>query len=287
MSIYGAVAAVGLTAASIAMQAKGGAAASTDPTIQNEMAALSREAFSDYQQRYLPLERQLGAEIYNPGITSGRINQAVAYGRQGYKNQQIGTLIEAERYGGLRNDELQKFNRLNQIYGKAAEAQTATDARAGIEEEQMAALQDFVASGRGLQGQAVGGLQSALGTEQQRNQAAYASAAQKTQANAQNAQSLLGVASMLASSSCSREYKKEIKTLEQTDALEILKALRPVSFRYKNDDSERAPRYGVILEETPREFHGTFPSTVDIMSFVGLLISATQALTEKIEASHG
>ena len=70
----------------------------------------------------------------------------------------------------------------------------------------------------------------------------------RTPATAQNnaIPVLIDSAGQLGTVSSSRRYKKEIKAMDQTS--EAILALKPVTFHYKSDNTNR-PEFGLIAEE--------------------------------------
>lgn len=79
----------------------------------------------------------------------------------------------------------------------------------------------------------------------------------------------------------SREYKNNIQTLEKKEAIEALKALRPVRFNYKNDPAEES--VGFIAEEVPDLVATNSRKTLNPMDVVAVLTKVIQEQQRTIE----
>lgn len=79
----------------------------------------------------------------------------------------------------------------------------------------------------------------------------------------------------------SREYKNNIHTLKKKEAIDALKALRPVRFNYKNDPSEES--VGFIAEEVPNLVATNSRKSLSPMDVVAVLTKVIQEQQKAIE----
>ncbi len=79
----------------------------------------------------------------------------------------------------------------------------------------------------------------------------------------------------------SREYKKNIQTLKKKEAIDALKALRPVRFNYKNDPAEES--VGFIAEEVPDLVSTNSRKSLSPMDVVAVLTKVIQEQQKAIE----
>ncbi len=79
----------------------------------------------------------------------------------------------------------------------------------------------------------------------------------------------------------SREYKNNIQTLKKKEAIDALKALRPVRFNYKNDPAEES--VGFIAEEVPDLVSTNSRKSLSTMDVVAVLTKVIQEQQKAIE----
>lgn len=79
----------------------------------------------------------------------------------------------------------------------------------------------------------------------------------------------------------SREYKNNVQTLEKKEAIDALKALRPVRFNYKNDPAEES--VGFIAEEVPDLVATNSRKSLSPMDVVAVLTKVIQEQQKAIE----
>ena len=79
----------------------------------------------------------------------------------------------------------------------------------------------------------------------------------------------------------SREYKNNIQTLKKEEAIDALKALRPVRFNYKNDPAEES--VGFIAEEVPDLVSTNSRKSLSTMDVVAVLTKVIQEQQKAIE----
>jgi hypothetical protein len=79
----------------------------------------------------------------------------------------------------------------------------------------------------------------------------------------------------------SREYKENIQPLEDKEAMDTLKALRPVRFHYKIDPAEES--VGFIAEEVPDLVATNSRKTLSPMDVVAVLTKVIQEQQRAIE----
>jgi hypothetical protein len=79
----------------------------------------------------------------------------------------------------------------------------------------------------------------------------------------------------------SREYKNNIQTLKKKEAIDALKALRPVRFNYKNDPAEES--VGFIAEEVPNLVATNSRKSLSPMDVVAVLTKVIQEQQKAIE----
>jgi len=79
----------------------------------------------------------------------------------------------------------------------------------------------------------------------------------------------------------SREYKNNIQSLKKKEAIDALKALRPVRFNYKNDPSEES--VGFIAEEVPDLVSTNSRKSLSPMDVVAVLTKVIQEQQKAIE----
>ena len=79
----------------------------------------------------------------------------------------------------------------------------------------------------------------------------------------------------------SREYKNNVQTLKKKEAIDALKALRPVRFNYKNDPAEES--VGFIAEEVPDLVATNSRKSLSPMDVVAVLTKVIQEQQKAIE----
>lgn len=79
-----------------------------------------------------------------------------------------------------------------------------------------------------------------------------------------------------------RTQKKDIEPFTD-DPVALLRPVRIVTYRYKNEDESVAPHIGFIAEDTPSELSGPQHNQFSINNSLAVSIAAEQKLDEKVE----
>lgn len=79
-----------------------------------------------------------------------------------------------------------------------------------------------------------------------------------------------------------RTQKKDIAPFDE-DPLQLLRQVRIVTYRYKNENESAAPHIGFIAEDTPSELSGPEHNEFSINNSLAVSIAAQQTLDLKVE----
>lgn len=82
----------------------------------------------------------------------------------------------------------------------------------------------------------------------------------------------------------SRRFKRDIAPLGAQEALESLRAVTPVRYRYNPGMGPQTERWGAIAEQVPERFTNPERDALDMQNLVGALVAAVRGMAERIEA---
>lgn len=91
----------------------------------------------------------------------------------------------------------------------------------------------------------------------------------------------LGVRGTVSSRSTLRS-KKDVAPYRPVAALELLRGVGIVSYRYKNESSEQPAHVGFIAERTPSQLSGPRHDSFNLNNSIGVTMAAEQALDAQV-----
>jgi len=94
----------------------------------------------------------------------------------------------------------------------------------------------------------------------------------------------LGGAAILAASS--KKFKKDISEFSNKEALEMVKDVNPVTYRYKGENPESPKYIGLIAEQAPDAITTPDKQMINLSNQVGLVTAAVKALAKKTGRSE-
>lgn len=254
-----------------------------DQVVQNELAALRREQFSDYVTRYQPLFDELAAESADPTLIREAGQRAAG---------QVDTAYDVSQ--GVTNRTLSRYNRqlnpaqratharvLAHSQGKAR-AHAANTATLTAADRQDALRSDVIGIGQGVRSEALGNLSSAAGME---NQRAMNNVNRQGQDRANTWSMVGGLAGMgLSALMLSTEKsKKQIKPADTKTHLGTVRGLSLKNYKYREGWGQPGgTRTGVIAEDAPDEITTPGKDMVHLGDTVFTLAGAIQELDKKV-----
>lgn len=169
----------------------GGNAPQKDDYAQKKYATISREQWEDYQTRFVPKEDRLIASINNPALRKEEIGRARDGVDKAFDAVGSAALMRSGRYGGMGGDERKVLDRKMGLERAKTRVAAVNNTRQDIIDRDTQIQSGMINVGRGVKGEAMGGLATVAQMENQRNNT-------NTQIAAQNKASMLGTLGTVA-----------------------------------------------------------------------------------------
>lgn len=140
-----------------------------DEEAQLKYAEITRDQWDDYQTRFVPRENALIDAIGNKemqGLEMARAGDAVD---QAYDTTEKNNTMRAARTGGMSDEQRKAASRRMELGKAKTGSKTTNNVRQNIKDRDLNLLSGMVNTGRGVRGQALGGLASSAQAEASRN----------------------------------------------------------------------------------------------------------------------
>lgn len=250
-------------------------------------AAITREQYADYVNRFQPYEDQLYAEM-TPERRAELLNQELTTAGESV-DKQFGASRDimgrqTSRYGlSLNPDQQQSVDRsfgLQNVLGKVG-ARNLT--RRNAYERDMGAMRDIVQVGREMEATASSAAGAAAGMQASRD---AANRRMEAQAKAQNMQDIgsiagLGMAAIMMSR---RDTKKNIKSVNARDANESIKKTDVKSFEYKPGLGMPKGRFmGPLADDAPKVFVDAKRTGIKPTNMVAAVVASQKDVLKRLE----
>lgn len=147
----------------------GGGAPQKDEYAQKKYAKISREQWADYQARFVPKENRLIASINNPALRKEEIGRAKTEVDDAFDAVGSAALMRAGRYGGMGGDERKVLDRKMGLERAKTRVAAINNTRQDIIDRDTQIESGMVNVGRGVKGEALGGMATVAQMENQRN----------------------------------------------------------------------------------------------------------------------
>jgi len=270
----------------------GVSAGATSDQVNQETAALMREQYADYVDRFRPLEIQAINENLDDSVITEKVAEAKAGANKAWDASRGVSDRALSDYGvQLTADQQRTRNRLHKQSRSASVADTGNSVRVMETDRRFQRGDDLFQSGRLVEGTASNQYGAAAQLESVRNRA-YDQA--KAAANASRRNTYASLAGTAASAYFAylaflsdEKTKHKIKDVSDEQALKDVKAIDVKSYNYKPEtgmDQER--RVGGMRDDMP-DYVQREDGMVDVQNSIGMLTSAVKALDKKVSAIQG
>lgn len=176
----------------------GGDAPQKDEYAQKKYAQISREQWQDYQTRFVPKENRLIESINNPTLKTEEIGRARTGVDEAFDAVGSSALMRAGRYGGMGADERKVLDRKMGLERATSRVAAVNNTRQDIKDRDAQIESGMVNVGRGVKGEATGGLATVAQMENQRNNTNAMIAAQNKAGMIGTLGAVAGAATMMA-----------------------------------------------------------------------------------------
>lgn len=146
-----------------------GDAPQKDDYAQKKYAQISREQWEDYKTRFRPYEDKLIDSINNPVLRDEEIGRAKKDTRMAYDTAERDALMRSGRYGGMSADERKVLDRKMGLAEATSVTAATNNTRQDIIDRDTQVQSGMVNVGRGVKGEATGGLATVAQMENERN----------------------------------------------------------------------------------------------------------------------
>lgn len=147
-----------------------GAGPVADTKNQKLLANITREMYEDYKKRYLPLEKELVAEVLDEKTIDQKVKEGMGITDRAYNTSRGTFYRNAERAGlSMTSERVDDYEDRFQRNKTAGLVDTFNQTTAKVDDRNIALRQDLISSGRGLAATATANLNTVANLEATRN----------------------------------------------------------------------------------------------------------------------
>lgn len=259
-----------------------------DTVVNDQMAALSREQYQDYIERFRPMEIEAIRENMDDSVITDAVGEARADANKAWDASSGVTDRALSDYGvTLDPDQMASRDRQTKQNRSASVADAQNTTRVMETDRRYQRGDDLFRTGRQVEGTATSQYGAAAQLEAARGRANADARTQASQAGANSRAGLAGTAlgalGMFAFLS-DEDLKHNIKDVSDKDALEDVKAIDVKTYNYKEETGlPQDTKIGGMRDDMP-DYVKREGGAVDVQNSIGMMTSAIKALDQKISA---
>lgn len=257
----------------------------SDTPLQNQYASISREMFADYRRRFEPMLNQMIAESNDPAFVSNAVQEGQAGVADQFANARSNADITNQRYRLNLTPRQQEAADRELAHARATTFDTVSNGtRTAAADLQDASRLNLIGIGSGIQGEALGNMDTSVGLESQRVQNSTMAKAQAKSGMLSTIGSLAGTATGMFLLS-DRDKKKGINKADPKGHLKEMVALPLYDYSYEDGiDQPGKRRTGTMWQESPTIRAATDERVLDLGDWNAKNTGAIQALNGELEA---
>lgn len=268
--------------------------AELDTANQERAAQIARWLEEDWAKRFQPWEQGLAGDIINQNEKIAEdVKQAQLDTQKSYEASKATAERNLSRYGNQQDaSQAAMQSKAQQLGSQGAQIGAMESARSGSINRYDNLMQSMVNVGRGVQSQGLGGIQTGMSLEQQRNQVAIQQQANQSSGLMGGLGTLVGLGSAALIQS-DKNTKTNIRKASTRQALRDVDSVELKRWDYKPGfglGRELKGHIGGMAQDMPNSMVNKEKTMVDLGDSVMSLVGATQELNKrirKLEKRHG
>lgn len=252
--------------------------------LQQENAAIAREQYDDYVQRFEPFQNELNqtAMSYDGVIGEAQGARKMAASQNSLQSREAG--INRDRLGVNLSPDQEKFlakrEKLDGAKSEVTAFNKGIDTAAGRRD---ALRQQMLGINRGQANEALGEFATAAQMEGQAGAADLQRRTAKYQQNMQTASTIGGMALAALIMSSSKDKKENIRKADTKKATADVMSMDLKEYRYKPGQGPEGKRTGVIAEEAPDSITTPDKKAVNLGDWTAKNTAAIQEIGAKVD----